>query len=171
MVNYNFDSHGKEFCFFCVCVQIWRSLGLKSGWLVDNWCCNSCSAVGENVDSGLQLLFFPVTWECACWADNCMYIQAPAERCFNTYTHTLLLRQIFLNSYVVVQPAPSLWNFFVSAGCPFRTGQTEEGCPPRVPRLWVFPLAAFPARLQVMKAKAWRKTRSPFRWFGTGDLT
>lgn len=100
-----------------------------------------------------------------------MYIQASIERYFSAYTQVLLLCQVFLNSYVVVQPVPSLPSFFLSAGCPFRMGQAEEGCPPRVLQLWTFPCAAFPAQLQVMKAKALRKTLSPFRRFGTGDLT
>lgn len=64
----------------------------------------------------------------------------------------------------------SLPNVFLSTGCPCRMGQVEERCLFRVFQLWIFPCAPFPAWLQVMKAKALRKTLLPLWQFGSGDL-
>lgn len=100
-----------------------------------------------------------------------MYIQGLVQRCFNTYTDVPLLCQVFLNSYLVVQLVFSLLNFFLLTGRPFRMGQIEEGCLPRILQLWIFLCATFPAQLQVMKAKALRRALLPFWRVGTGDLT
>lgn len=77
-------------------------------------------------------------WKCACWAENCMHIQGLVQRCFNTYTDMLLLWQVFLNSYGVVQLVFSLLNFFLLTGCPFRMGQTEKGCLSHILQLCFF---------------------------------